>query len=326
MTVQEACDAYLRELEARNLRKSTLVTYRSVFRHLRSFAAEAGIARIDAINKTALRTWRDQWTWAHSTQRRALSQLKAFFAFAVAEGWIGESPVNGIQRPRSNARPTMPLSVDEVRGLLGASRAKPKEQALILLMRYSGLAIRDASTLRLDAVQADGDLVLRRAKSDELVTVRLPAEVVAALDGIAELGHPHYFWTGRSEPETPAKYWRKRLRRVADEAGIQGFHPHRLRDTFAVELLLAGVLIQDVSTLLGHSSVATTERYYAPWNLARRERLGLIVQKVHQRDPILLEFTPKKPAGSASPPPARAGLATANVSRPTRSAYAHGTT
>ena len=41
--------------------------------------------------------------------------------------------------------------------------------------------------------------------------------------------------------------------------------PHRLRDAFAVELLLAGVPIERVSVLLGHTSVRITERHYNPW-------------------------------------------------------------
>jgi hypothetical protein len=42
---------------------------------------------------------------------------------------------------------------------------------------------------------------------------------------------------------------------------------HRLRDTFAVQLLLARVPIEQVSVLLGCSSVPITERHYAPWVL-----------------------------------------------------------
>jgi integrase len=37
------------------------------------------------------------------------------------------------------------------------------------------------------------------------------------------------------------------------------------RDTFAVELLLSGVPIDQVSLLLGHSSVKVTEKHYAPF-------------------------------------------------------------
>ena len=213
MTVPEACDAYLCELEARNVRKSTLATYRSVFRHLRSFAAEAGIARIDAIDKTALRTWREQWTCAHSTQGRVVAQLRAFFAFARKEGWTQESPLEGIRKPKCDARPTMPLSRAEMRALLAAAATTPREQALLLVLRYAGLAIRDAVTLRRDALQPSGDLILRRAKSGELVTVALPEQVVAALEAAAWPGREQYFWTGRSDPGTAVNYWRSRLSR-----------------------------------------------------------------------------------------------------------------
>lgn len=322
MTVREACDAYLRELEARNVRKSTLESYRSLFRQLAGFARDEGLEALGDFGRADARRWRESWTWAPKTQERILAQLKAFFRFAVSQGWTAASPVSGIRPPRLDSSPTMPLSVDEMRRLLAAAERRPKERALLLLMRYSGLAIRDAATLGRDSLGPTGDLVVRRAKSGELVTVALPDPVLAALEAVAEPGREHYFWTGRSEPATVAKLWRSRLAAVAADAGVDAFHPHRLRDTFAVELLLANVLMQDVSSLLGHSSVATTERHYAPWNRARSERLGRIVRKVHRRDPLLLEFTPKKPARAAATALAEAGLATPHVPKPTRRAYA----
>jgi hypothetical protein len=50
-------------------------------------------------------------------------------------------------------------------------------------------------------------------------------------------------------------------------------HPHMFRDTFAVELLLAGVPLEQVSLLLGDSSVKITERHYRPF--AKRARNSL---------------------------------------------------
>jgi integrase len=50
------------------------------------------------------------------------------------------------------------------------------------------------------------------------------------------------------------------------------------RDTFAVELLLAGVPIDQVSILLGHSSVRITEKHYSPWVRARQDQLEKSVQ------------------------------------------------
>ena len=62
-------------------------------------------------------------------------------------------------------------------------------------------------------------------------------------------------------------------------AGITNGHAHRFRDTFAVELLLAGVLLDRVSILLGHKSVRITEKHYAPWVRSRQEQLDADVRK-----------------------------------------------
>jgi hypothetical protein len=61
------------------------------------------------------------------------------------------------------------------------------------------------------------------------------------------------------------------------------------RDTFAVEVLLAGVPIDQVSILLGHKSVKITEKHYAPWVKARQEQLAASVRNAWQR------IEPEKP-------------------------------
>ena len=52
---------------------------------------------------------------------------------------------------------------------------------------------------------------------------------------------------------------------------------HRLRDTFAVDLLEKGVPLEEVSKLLGHESIKTTERHYAKWVKGRQDRLDRLV-------------------------------------------------
>jgi integrase len=79
--------------------------------------------------------------------------------------------------------------------------------------------------------------------------------------------------------DTCTDLWRRQLVRVFSNAKISNGHPHRLRDTFAVELLLAGVSIEHVSVLLGHASVKITERHYSPWVRSRQEKLEEEVQK-----------------------------------------------
>ena len=62
------------------------------------------------------------------------------------------------------------------------------------------------------------------------------------------------------------------------KAEIKDGHAHRLRDTAAVEWLKAGMPLEEVSRLLDHKSIKTTEKYYAPWVQARQRRLDALLR------------------------------------------------
>jgi integrase/recombinase XerD len=112
---------------------------------------------------------------------------------------------------------------------------------------------------------------LYTAKTGTPVYCPLPPFVTGALNTIPE--SPYFFWTGNSTPKTVAGVWQESLKRLFILAGVPDGHAHRFRDTFSVELLLAGVPIERVSILSGHQSVRITEKHYAPWVRARQEQL-----------------------------------------------------
>ena len=288
MKLSDATEAYLRDMKARHLRTNTVQRYISLFRTWRTYAIGKELSELTDFDQAEMRAWRESWSCKPGTQRLRLAQLRAFFTYAVDAGWVRVSPMLKLKSPRAPARRPMPLSTDEVASLVSAAEelGKPKEKALILLMRYSGLSIRDAVTLRSDAIDDRNNLTLRRAKSGELVMIPLHILTIEALEPIYRADHTHVFWSGNSLPVTTTKYWRDRLQLVAGKAGVENFTPHRLRHTFAVEFLLAHTSIEDLSTLLGHSSVNTTERHYAQWNMARRDRLAQIVREVFACDPL----------------------------------------
>ena len=157
--------------------------------------------------------------------------------------------------------------------------------AFILVLRYSGLRISDAAMLKRSALNGD-KLFLHMAKTGEPVFVPLPEEWVILLNQTGT-NDGYYFAAGSKQMETVANNWRKRLATLWKCIGIQGGHPHRFRDTFAVELLLGGVDIKTVSMLLGHASVQVTEKHYAPWVRERQMKLEQEVRKSWEPEGII---------------------------------------
>ena len=73
---------------------------------------------------------------------------------------------------------------------------------------------------------------------------------------------------------------------MATLAKVKDAHPHRFRDTFAMELLLAGVPIEQASMLLGHSSIKVTQKHYDPWVRARQQQMEESLDRAIKNDPL----------------------------------------
>ena len=134
-------------------------------------------------------------------------------------------------------------------------------------------------------------LFLFTAKTGVPIYCKLPHFTVEALHSIPPVSPRYFFWTGKGTVDTAAGNYRRSLRELFESAGIKGGHPHRFRDTFAVELLPAGVPLERVSNLLGHSSIKVTEKHYAPWVRARQEQLEADLERSWARDPVVLAET-----------------------------------
>jgi len=167
-------------------------------------------------------------------------------------------------------------------GFRNAQRLK----AFVLVLRYSGMRIGDAVRCGVDRITGN-KLFLYTQKTGVPVHCILPDFLLRELDAAPKSSEGHFFWTGKSKPHSAIGKWQRRLQALFKLAEVEGGHAHRFRDSFAVELLLAGVPLERVSVLLGQS-VQITERHYSPWVRARQEQLEQDLRRVWQQDPIAL--------------------------------------
>jgi len=160
-------------------------------------------------------------------------------------------------------------------------------RTLILVLRYSGMRIGDTVSCAVERLNGK-KLLLYTQKTGVPVYCPLPDFVVSALEATPPTSERYFFWTGGSKLQTATGDWQAKLKKLFESAGIVGGHAHRFRDTFAVELLLAGVPIERVSILLGHTSIRVTKKHYAPWVRARQEQAEADVRRAWAQDPVAL--------------------------------------
>jgi integrase len=106
----------------------------------------------------------------------------------------------------------------------------------------------------------------------------VPESVTDVLERLPRVNDQSFFWSANGDPKSAVSDWQRSFRKLFELAGVDG-HPHMFRDTFAVSLLEKGVPLEQVSILLGHSSVKVTEKHYSPWVKSRQQQLEAAVKK-----------------------------------------------
>lgn len=208
---------------------------------------------------------------AVATVRLELATLRRLFSLAVTEGKLVTHPMRGVLFPKADNRRHRTLTADEwrrietelprhLKGPMTVSLFTGSRIGAILRLRRADVKFRDGG--------AELTLIQTKSGKHQVVHALGPAQDVL-WQAARQAGHPGALLFTRGEKPI-GDYrggWHGACTRakIADPPKV-----HDLRRTFASRALEAGADLVTIQDILGHSSVATTERYLAP--AARRTR------------------------------------------------------
>lgn len=218
-----------------------------------------------------------------------LAAIRAFCRWMVRAGLRADDPTALLVYPRRIEGLPDPLTAEELDAVLAAARspvpeggnlwrrqAWPRHGQLIRFLLYTGARISEAAAVR------GRDIDLRRG------TVRLfgkgrkwrlvPLHEVVRAE-VAELGRSSTdpLFMGINGEALGSKILAQTFDRwLPREHGIEGVHAHRLRHTFATELMHRGAGLRVIQTLMGHSDVRTTQGYTKLDNRAGGDAVNLL--------------------------------------------------
>jgi integrase/recombinase XerC len=293
----------------RHLSHNTVAAYRRDLTQLAVFLARGASSLAGADQRTLRRFLAQQASlgYARASIARRVAAIHTFYRWAHARHRIDRDPALLLGRPKVVSRLPAVLRPREAAALAEApatelgevpdeaggsqdelARALAlRDRAVLELLYGSGLRVGEVAGLTLDRVDLDRGRVLVLGKGSKEREVPMSDHAVDAVAAYLARGRP----TMAREASAGLFFNRRRkrfserdIRTMVEQYGgrvLPGRRvtPHTLRHSYATHLLEGGADIRAVQELLGHASVATTQRY----THVSRRRLFEAYEQAHPR-------------------------------------------
>jgi site-specific recombinase XerD len=279
----EALEAFVAYLALeRGRRTNTVDAYRRDANDLIRTVTGWGIVHPSELELLVLRRYLADLAdrgYARTTLARRAATIRTWFAFLAERGVVERDVASLLQSPTPGRHLPRVLRVDEVIRLLDAPDADTpvgrRDRALLELLYAAGARVGEACGLDLDDLDLPQQQVRLDGKGGKQRIVPLGVPAVDALRGYLGTARPTLL-AGRRGPDRAAadavflgarggrlgtRDARTIVGRAGTLAGVGHVTPHTLRHSAATHLLEGGADVRQVQEVLGHSSLATTQRY-----------------------------------------------------------------
>ena len=271
---QDALSGFVVHLRAGGHADTTIGTRVDNMLH---FARNSGHEDPWAVTTADLADFCGRQAWAHETRRGRRNSFVAFYRYGVAAGHIDSSPAEALTKLREKPgqpRPIPPLVYES-----GLRSANSRTRLILRLAHEGGLRrgeiaqVHEADLL----LDASGWSLRVHGKGGRERIVPLTSSLAIAVRTACRSGGGYAFPSQRLAGHVHARWIGEQASAVlGDEWTL-----HTCRHAFATDLLRAGVDLVTIQQLLGHASVATTQRYTLPEQRAARNAVEVLAQ--HRR-------------------------------------------
>ena len=214
--------------------------------------------------------------YAPATQARKLASLQCYYRWLVRGQHLSHNPLKAVKPPRLVAPATLTLSEREANHVVSSAQndsnhdttVKQLRDAMLLELLYScGLRVSEVATLRKDQFSLSAGMVRVSGKGGADRAVPLGEEAMAVLGQYLssikkDRVYSPFLFPGKkpSRPLTRQSVWHI-VKRYSRTLPSKTCSPHTFRHAYATHMLNNGADIRSLQMMLGHASVATTQRY-----------------------------------------------------------------
>lgn len=273
-TIRACLTRFCQDMAGRKFSANTVETYRKCLVAYIVWAGNtATIADLTTARLMAFQSYSRRQ--AASTIGKHLSAIRCFCRYLIRSGMRADDPTLDLVWPRRMQPLPRILSSSELE-LLEIALAKPlptidvkgrrvraRDRIAVLLMLYAGLRLSETVNLKwTDVDLGNGMLTVWYGKNNKSRVLALHERLAAELGNVSACERIGYVLSHQDGRKISKKTVPHLFEGWLKDAGL-AISAHRLRHTFATQLLWAGADLRTIQQLLGHASLATTERYLA---------------------------------------------------------------
>ncbi|MDO4988030.1 MAG: tyrosine-type recombinase/integrase [Synergistes sp.] len=264
---------YLEHLRAQGKSPHTIVNYKVDLTHFKDYLFAQGITDVGAIDLMSIRVFLSSILGvgeAKTSAARRLSAIRGFTSWLRDMGYAESDPSVGLKGPKKNDSIPRALSYEQTMklmtdGLDEKSKTYRRDRLLMEMMYSSGLRVSEVIGLNWDSVEIEERCFRVLGKGDKERFVPFGEPLRDMLREWRDLTcvdeHAPVFSSGKGAERLTVRTVDRVVLRAAARAGLYGVTPHTLRHCCATHMLENGAPLRIVQEMLGHESIAATQRY-----------------------------------------------------------------